>query len=220
MGNEILNDLREAGRTSYLLFASKVLFSSSLSRSQRSVPSKCFDSFISNVFVMVRLAFLGSIWLGCSLISSAISTAVPRANDGNGAVSAVAARDAAPEDAASLVTSLSERQESRTQQMGQQLANIITAFVDACRAGQLNTMGEWTKQMSMKLKQENPYKNIMIVHVKHDLNFAGSRHEHFELKMPCVGWGTRGYEIYVFDYGEFWLHGDRGYENWAFAGYV
>jgi hypothetical protein len=70
----------------------------------------------------------------------------------------------------------------------------------------------------MELKQAYPYKNVMVVHPKHSHNFVGSTHDHFELNMPCAGWGTRGYEIYVFDYGEFWLNGDRGYENWAFAG--
>ena len=29
---------------------------------------------------------------------------------------------------------------------------------------------------------------------------------------------TKGYEIYVFDSGTFWLAGDGGYENWAYAG--
>lgn len=45
---------------------------------------------------------------------------------------------------------------------------------------------------------------------------ADAFHSHFEL--GTVLSFTKGYEIWVFDYGTFSLAGDGGYENWAIGG--
>jgi hypothetical protein len=64
-----------------------------------------------------------------------------------------------------------------------------------------------------------PYKNIIVFHNQDSSwSFSGWAHAHFELELGGPFHNTQGYEIYAFDYGNFTLAGDGGYENWAFAG--
>ena len=58
-------------------------------------------------------------------------------------------------------------------------------------------------------------KNCIVCHSPHIQSLNGMVHDHIELPKKV---GTIGYEIYVFDDGEFTNLGDGGYINWAFAG--
>jgi len=58
-------------------------------------------------------------------------------------------------------------------------------------------------------------KNCIVCHSSHVQSLNGMIRGHIELPKKM---GTIGYEIYVFDDGEFTNLGDGGYINWAFAG--
>jgi len=63
----------------------------------------------------------------------------------------------------------------------------------------------------------NKGKNILIFHDQSsEVKLKNLAHYHVELD-KLVG-GTKGYEIMIFDEGEFTLHGDAGWLNWGFAG--
>jgi len=64
-----------------------------------------------------------------------------------------------------------------------------------------------------------PNKNIIVFHNQDSSwSFSGWAHMHHELSLGGPFHNTQGYEIYAFDYGNFTLTGDGGYENWALAG--
>jgi hypothetical protein len=63
-----------------------------------------------------------------------------------------------------------------------------------------------------------PYKNVIVYHDQGSTwNFNNWIHMHYELPLGFAG-KTQGYEIYVFDSGNFTLAGDGGWINWAFIG--
>jgi len=78
--------------------------------------------------------------------------------------------------------------------------------------------GSFTQQMVQSLMQKYPGKNVLIFHNQDSIIAlsADAVHSHFEL--GTVLSFTKGYEIWVFDYGTFSLAGDGGYENWAIGG--
>lgn len=46
---------------------------------------------------------------------------------------------------------------------------------------------------------------------------VNAAHQHVEFALGIFDF-TKGYEIFVFDYGVFYRAGDGGYENWCTAG--
>ncbi|CAF2884816.1 unnamed protein product [Rotaria sp. Silwood2] len=75
--------------------------------------------------------------------------------------------------------------------------------------------GEATQLIVDHFTRSFPDKNCIVCHSPHVKSLNGMEHDHIELPRKV---GTIGYEIYVFDDGEFTNLGDGGYINWAFAG--
>jgi len=87
---------------------------------------------------------------------------------------------------------------------------IIASFND-----QNVDRGTATQAIVEHLYEAYPDKNVMVVHSPHLETFNGSVHRHMELPQTV---GTIGFEIYVFDDGDFTLLGDGGFQNWCFKG--
>ncbi len=76
----------------------------------------------------------------------------------------------------------------------------------------------FTKSTAMMHASADPTKNVIVFHNQDSTtSFSGWHHIHYELDLHAFKM-TVGYEIYSFDYGNFTLAGDGGYENWAFSG--
>lgn len=74
---------------------------------------------------------------------------------------------------------------------------------------------EATQLMVDHFTRAFPDKNCIVCHSPHVRSLNGMVHDHIELPQKV---GTIGYEIYVFDDGEFTNLGDGGFNNWAFSG--
>jgi hypothetical protein len=76
----------------------------------------------------------------------------------------------------------------------------------------------FTQAVVANISGEQPQWNVMMYHNEDStVNFHNWTHNFTELYLHCFG-KTQGYDIYAFEYGNFTLAGDGGYENWAFYG--
>jgi hypothetical protein len=95
---------------------------------------------------------------------------------------------------------------------------LIGLIAAICLDGEQNIMSKWTKSSIVELHKQFPDKNVFIAHTKYEYrNLQGWDKAHYELDTKCFG-RTKGYDIFVFDSGEFELKGDGGWANWAFVG--
>jgi len=84
-----------------------------------------------------------------------------------------------------------------------------------------NGRGLFTQRMVSSMRQVWPEFNWIIVHTAHTKSFNGNYpndwgygHGDFDLSIG----GVVGYEIYYCRSGIFALHGDGGFQNWAWVG--
>lgn len=79
--------------------------------------------------------------------------------------------------------------------------------------------GVFTCGVVTQLREKFPDKNVIIYHDQDSIaTFGGATHYHLEFDLK-LGF-TKGYEIYVFDYGTFVRAGDGGNNNWRMAGNI
>jgi hypothetical protein len=85
------------------------------------------------------------------------------------------------------------------------------------RSGEFAVERSFTTTTVDNLRDHFPDYNIMVAHgTSFRQTFQNSAHNHYELAVTPPR--TKGYEIYVFKSGEFWLNGDGGYENYCYSG--
>jgi hypothetical protein len=85
------------------------------------------------------------------------------------------------------------------------------------RSGEFATERSFTTSTVDNLRNHFPNNNVMVVHGdSFRQTFQDSSHTHYELGVTPPR--TKGYEIYLFKGGEFWLNGDGGYENYCYSG--
>ncbi len=90
---------------------------------------------------------------------------------------------------------------------------IISTIID----GDHDNESAFTQSTAAQLRKNYPDKNVMVVHGNHDASgLVNSVHNHVELPVQVPN--TKGYETYVFDYGDFNMMGDGGFINWCFMG--
>jgi hypothetical protein len=100
----------------------------------------------------------------------------------------------------------------------QSAADLFSGLFGGCGQNEGAKMAEYTKTTLDGLRKEFPEKNIMLIHPKHTASLdANAVHYHYDLNTECFG-RHAGYDAYVFDFGDIDLQGDRGWENWGFAG--
>lgn len=77
----------------------------------------------------------------------------------------------------------------------------------------------FTQAAKDHLRKVFPKKNVLIVDNKwvHMMNFHPNNNG-FHVELKRSGFGTHGFNIYVFDHGLFTKGGDGGYDNWCFGG--
>lgn len=80
------------------------------------------------------------------------------------------------------------------------MASDIVSFIVETVNGDLAAMEEqFTTSTVQRLIAAYPTKNAIIYHDQGSgYSFVGATHAHYELNVPL---GTKGYEIFVFDYG-------------------
>lgn len=91
-----------------------------------------------------------------------------------------------------------------------QVGSVVSNFHD-----QNIDRSDATQAIVKFLLETYPTKNCMVVHSQYFQNFEGAVKIHFELPQT---FGTIGYDIFVFDKGNFELLGDGGFINWCFGG--
>ncbi|KAJ3508157.1 hypothetical protein NLJ89_g5906 [Agrocybe chaxingu] len=102
------------------------------------------------------------------------------------------------------------------------IVNIIKDIIDAIGKDDDNR-GQFTKTLVSKMFASYPEYNWVCCHTAHSYRWDGQEgvdwaHDHEEFDI-VIG-GTIGYEIYWAGSGIFALHGDGGFENWAYIGSV
>ena len=76
----------------------------------------------------------------------------------------------------------------------------------------------FTQAIVANLSGEQPKFNVMVYHDDSSIvNFHNYSTNSTELHTHCFG-ETITYNVYLFEWGDFTLAGDGGYENWAFYG--
>ncbi|KAJ9612273.1 hypothetical protein H2200_003870 [Cladophialophora chaetospira] len=89
-------------------------------------------------------------------------------------------------------------------------------------ANQHAVESNFTQTTVDKLRDHYPTMNVMVFHNQDSYtDFNGGNHTHYELDIGSILGiihRTQGYEIWVFDSGDFELAGDGGYVNWCFDG--
>jgi len=77
---------------------------------------------------------------------------------------------------------------------------------------------EFTQNMITQLGASYPTWNAIVVTSDEDYEFSFNNYVYAHQECD-IGLGfTKGYDIYVLDYGTFQLNGDGGFINWAFGG--
>ncbi|CAA7270501.1 unnamed protein product [Cyclocybe aegerita] len=106
--------------------------------------------------------------------------------------------------------------------LAEDILQIIKNILDGILADDANR-GKFTKAMVSTMYSKYPDFNWVCCHTAHSYNWDGTKgvewahfHEEFDLQIG----GTIGYEIYWARSGMFALHGDGGFENWAYIGNV
>ncbi len=88
-------------------------------------------------------------------------------------------------------------------------------------ANQHSVESHFTQTTVSKLREHYPTMNVVVFHNQHSVtDFQGGNHTHYELDIGSILGiihRTQGYEIWVFDSGDFELAGDGGFINWCFG---
>jgi hypothetical protein len=93
----------------------------------------------------------------------------------------------------------------------------IEAIIDAISGDISEAEAQYTTGIVSSLRAQYPTMNVLVFHDQdsgYELYSATHAHVEFDIALGF----TKGYEIWVFDYGWFELAGDGGYENWAIGG--
>ena len=103
------------------------------------------------------------------------------------------------------------------------IATVIELIKDIEElANQHSLESHFTQTTVSKLRDHYPTMNVLVFHNQHSVtDFHGGNHTHYELDIGSIlgiVHRTQGYEIWVFDHGDFELAGDGGYINWCFDG--
>jgi hypothetical protein len=95
--------------------------------------------------------------------------------------------------------------------------HAVIGLIEHC-AEQHKVERAFTQAVIGNLVGTLPNWNYIIYHNEDSQhNFVNEHHNFTELSLHCVGI-TKGYDIYVFDSGNFTLAGDGGFENWCLNG--
>ncbi|KAJ8520012.1 hypothetical protein ONZ45_g3110 [Pleurotus djamor] len=160
-----------------------------------------------------------------SLISSALSVAVPQDDD----QPTVERRAVLNSDNTTMVDKGISASDAIDATMT--IIKAVQSHINSDKAGNAKYLIEYypsnsssTQDLVSKMRHEYPSFNWVICHTKHTYKFDGRRgvdwdHKHQEFELGSL-FGTTGYEIYNFKGGEFTRQGDGGYLNWAYYGNV
>jgi|SRR5271154_1337607 hypothetical protein len=97
------------------------------------------------------------------------------------------------------------------------IIEIITDIEDI-DATEHEAESNFTQGVVLQLGESYPTWNAIVVTSDEDYNFTFN--DYVYAHQECdIGLGfTKGYNIYMLDYGTFQLNGDGGFINWAFGG--
>lgn len=94
----------------------------------------------------------------------------------------------------------------------------IVDFFSGIAGGDHDAEVQFTQDLVGALRTQYPDKNALVFHnAASPLTYVNGQYYHYELPLPD-GFETNGYEVWVFDSGEFTLVGDGGFNNWCFDG--
>ncbi|KAJ9143086.1 hypothetical protein NKR23_g6713 [Pleurostoma richardsiae] len=117
------------------------------------------------------------------------------------------------------ISSSHEYSNSPTPQAILDVAEFIVSEIINLNEENAQKEGKFTTDTVSALLSAYPDKNVVVYYDQDSgYEFYNGAHRHYELDLE-LGF-TKGYEIWVFDYGWFELAGDGGYQNWAYGGCV
>jgi hypothetical protein len=97
------------------------------------------------------------------------------------------------------------------------ITDIVEIITDIDEA-EHEAESEFTQNMITQLGASYPTWNAIVVTSDEDYEFNFNNYVYAHQECD-IGLGfTKGYDIYVLDYGTFQLNGDGGFINWAFGG--